>query len=59
MTKLGNSRPRENIGIQGQLTTRLRNLRLRNNDTQGRTMTKLGNSRPRENMALKANEQQN
>jgi len=31
MTKLGNSRPKEDIGTQGQSTTKLSNSRLRNN----------------------------
>jgi len=40
MTKLGNSRPRENIGTQSQSTTKLSNSGLRNNDTQGQTNDK-------------------
>jgi len=40
MTKLGNSRLSENIGTQGQSTTKLSNLMLKNNGTQGQTNDK-------------------
>jgi len=40
MTKLGNSKTSENIGTQGQSTTKLSNSRLKNNGTQGQTNEK-------------------